>query len=242
MSGWNIDMSIAREKSLFWHGLWILCGKPETGQVVRIMRFTRNNYHYKIEKIKSESRSRAKQSLANALVNNRTRDYWSEIKKINKSKIEPISIVNGEYAYKDIANLFSCQYKSLYSSVTSDLSELSHMYDSIKADINNVCLSNNHSCGSFYDHTVYRINVVNAIRSLCAGKSDGVDDICSDNLKHATDRFIDYIVSLFNSILSHGCVPISFLSSTIIPIPKNPRLDLKNSENYRAIALSSVFG
>ena len=104
--------------------------------------------------------------------------------------------------------------------MTSDLFELSHMYDSIKADINTVCLSNNHSCGSFYDHTVYRINVVNAIRSLCAGKSDGVDDICSDNLKHATVRFIDYIVSLFNSILSHGCVPISFLSSTITPIPK----------------------
>ena len=192
--------------------------------------------------MKNESRSRAKQSLANALVNNRTRDYWSEIKKINKSKIDPISIVNGEYAHKDIANLFSCQYKSLYSSVTSDLSELSHMYDSIKADINNVCLSNNHSRGSFYDHPVYCINVVNAIRSLCADKSDGVDDNCSDNLKHATDRFIDYIVSLFNSILSHGCVPTSFLSSTIIPIPKNPRLGLKNSENYRAIALSSVFG
>ena len=104
--------------------------------------------------------------------------------------------------------------------MTIDLSDLSHMYDSIKADINNVCLSNNHSCGSFYDHTVYRINVVNAIRSLCAGKS-GVDAICSDNLRHATDRFIDYIVSLFNSILSHGCVSISFLSSTIIHIPKN---------------------
>ena len=163
----------------FWHGLWILCGKPETGQVAMIMRFTRNNYHYKIIKIKNESSSRAKQSLANALVNNRTRDYWSEIKKINKSKIEPISIVNGEYAHKDI----SCQYKSLYSSMTSDLFEPSHMYDSIKADINNACLSNNHSCGSFYDHTVYRINVVNAIRSLCAGKNDGVDDICSDNLK-----------------------------------------------------------
>ena len=86
------------------------------------MRFTRNNYHYKIRKIKNESRSRAKQSLANALVNNRTRDYWSEIKQINKSKIEPISIVNGEYAHKDIANLYSCQSKSLYSSVTSDLS------------------------------------------------------------------------------------------------------------------------
>ena len=61
----------------------------------------------------NESRFCAKQSLANALVNNRTRDYWSEIKKINNSKIEPISIVNGEYAHKYIVNLFSCQYKSL---------------------------------------------------------------------------------------------------------------------------------
>ena len=54
-------MSIAHEKiTLFWHGLWILCGKPETGQIARIMRFTRNNYNYKIRKMKNESRSRAR--------------------------------------------------------------------------------------------------------------------------------------------------------------------------------------
>ena len=74
-------------------------------------------------------------------------------------------------------------------------------------------------------YTVYHINVVNAIRSLCRGKSDEVDAIFADNLKHATDRFIDYIVSLFNSILSHGCVPISFLSSTLIPIPKKSKIE-----------------
>ena len=85
---------------------------------------------------------------------------------------------------------------------------------------------------------MYRINVVNTIRSLCAGKSDGVDDILFDNHKHATDRFIDYIVSSFNSTLSHGCVPISFLSSTTVPIPKYPRLDLKTSENYSVVCLA----
>ena len=53
-------MSIVREKSLFWHGLLIFCGKPETGQVVSIMRFTRNNYHYMIRKMKNESRPGAK--------------------------------------------------------------------------------------------------------------------------------------------------------------------------------------
>ena len=97
------------------------------------------------------------------------------------------------------------------------------MSESIKADINNVCLSNNNSCGSFYDHTVYCMNVVNAIRSLCVGKSDGVDVICSANLKHATDRFI---VSLFDSILPHGCVPSRFCSTTIIHMPKTELLYL----------------
>ena len=30
--------------------------------------------------------------------------------------------------------------------------------------------------------------------------------------------------------------------ATVLPLPKNSRLDLKNSNNYRAISLSSVFG
>ena len=67
--------------------------------------------------------------------------------------------------HKDIARLFLCQFKSLYSSVTSDLSELSHISERIKAGINN-----------------------------------------------------DYIVSLFNSISSHGSVSINLLSATIIAI------------------------
>ena len=54
----SASSTIARETYLFWHGLWILCGRPETGQVA--MRFTHNNYHYKIRKIKNETRYRAK--------------------------------------------------------------------------------------------------------------------------------------------------------------------------------------
>ena len=84
---------------------------------------------------------------------------------------------------------------------------------------------------------MYRINVVDAIRSLCAGKSDGVDDICSDNIKHATNIFMNFIVSLFNSILSHGCVPISFLSSTIIPILKIPDWVLKTQKTPELLHL-----
>ena len=87
-------------------------------------------------------------------------------------------------------------------------------------------------------------NVLNAVKSLHMGKADGVDPIYSDNLKHATSSrlFVQYVMYLFRSIMSHGCIPKSFLFATVLPLPKSPRLDLKNSGNYRAIALSSVFG
>ena len=49
--------------------------------------------------------------------------------------------------------------------------------------------------------------VCNAIRSLQSGKSDGVDDIYSDNLKNASHHFMECIMYLFNSILSYGCIP-----------------------------------
>ena len=43
-------------------------------------------------------------------------------------------------------------------------------------------------------------------------------------------------------MLCHGHVPNSLLCANIIPIPKSLRLNLSDSNNYRAIALSSIFG
>ena len=44
------------------------------------------------------------------------------------------------------------------------------------------------------------------------------------------------------ALLAHGVVPEDFLVSILIPIPKGPRVDARNSDNYRAVALSSVLG
>ena len=243
MPGWNHELSIAREQSLFWHNIWKECDKPQAGQIVTIMRYTRNHYHDLIKKIKTDRNSAVKRSLGNALQSGHTRNFWSEIYKISKAKVKKLSVaVNDLCTDEDIANLFAEQYELLYNSVTSDPSRLLNIYNDIIVSINTVCMSDNYSCGTFNDHSISNDNVYNAIRSLQSGKSDGVDDIYSDNLKNASHHFIECIMYLFNSIMSHGCIPESFLFATILPLPKNSRLDLKNSNNYRAISLSSVFG
>ena len=44
-----------------------------------------------------------------------------------------------------------------------------------------------------------------------------------------------------NCMLCHGYAPTSFLHAAVIPIPKNAKLNLSSTCNYRAIALSSIF-
>ena len=181
--------------------------------------------------------------MGNALQSGQTRNFWSEIYKISKAKGNKLSVaVNDLCTDEDIANSFAEQFELLYNSVISDPSRLLNIYNDIIVRVNTVCISDNYSCGTFNDHSISYDNVYNAIRSLQSGTSDGVDDIYSDNLINASHHFIECIMYLFNSIMSHGCIPESFLFATVLPLPKNSRLDLKNSSNYRAISLSSVFG
>ena len=58
---------------------------------------------------------------------------------------------------------------------------------------------------------------------------------------HGSALFM-HISLLFSGLLVHGCVPECMPTSTVIPIPKGKQANRTDSNNYRGIALSSVFG
>ena len=43
-------------------------------------------------------------------------------------------------------------------------------------------------------------------------------------------------------MLSHGVAPTGLLLSTMVPVPKDKRGSKSDSNNYRAIAISSILG
>ena len=43
-------------------------------------------------------------------------------------------------------------------------------------------------------------------------------------------------------MLMHGVPPTGLLISSLVPIPKNKRGNMRDSENYRQIAISSLMG
>ena len=93
-----------------------------------------------------------------------------------------------------------------------------------------------------YKHTTDFNDPAQAVTHIKLGKSDGHIRHRSDHIKYASGKLFIFKSLLFNSMFMHGYAPQNLLISTIVPIPKNRKMSINDSDNYRGIALSSVLG
>ena len=64
IAGWCDNVKESRDKSLFWHWVWLEAGKPMTGHVYCIMKRTRHRYHYAVRCAKRKSTETTRIKLA----------------------------------------------------------------------------------------------------------------------------------------------------------------------------------
>ena len=209
------------------------------GWIASIMKSTRAQYHYLIRKLKRSRDYQIRGAFGRALLRrcSSNRDYWKEVRKLRDKKSTVSTVVDGFTDCKDIANTFASKYKLLYNSVLSDELEMQAMTQSIAGEINSLCMTRE---GCTFIHSISVDDVKLAVKKLKSGKSGGSSGIMSDCYVRGTDLLYHYIALLFNCMLVHGVVPEDFRVSILVPIPKGPRVDARNSDNYRAVALSSV--
>ena len=233
--GWNDYVKRYFEASQFWHSLWINNNKPKTGIIADIRRKTRARYHLVIKMVKKyEAEIRCDKMSESKLLHD-TNGFWSQAKMFkHKSKSIPTTVdeIMGEH---DIAQLFAQKFEKLYNSVPYDPE---HM-ERITKEVNDKILR---------DQTLPISRTINvqdvhlAIRSLKHGKSDGSNNFASDHILYASQKLHVYISMLFKLMLNHGLSPDSMVKGTMVPIPKGRWNNLNNSDNFRAITLSSIFG
>ena len=106
------------------------------------------------------------------------------------------------------------------------------------------CIDNvNHkSSNHIHTHDITVEHVTNAISHLKSEKNDNFEGLSSDNFKNGTHLLNVYISLLFSTMLSHGTTPAGLLLSTLVSLIKNKRGNKCDSNNYRAIAISSIIG
>jgi hypothetical protein len=83
--------------------------------------------------------------------------------------------------------------------------------------------------------------VTAAIGRLKFNKNNGGKGLSTNRFKLACDELAIDVALLFTDNLVHDTVPLDFLLSTALPIPKGRNVNLTDSANYRGIVLGSVF-
>jgi len=111
--GWSEEVQPLRDKSLFWHNIWIDCGRPREGYVADCMRRTRASYHYAIRRVKKNEEQIIRDRIANSLLHDPNRNFWSEIRKIRNKRPANCRIVDGCTDEESVAQLFAWKYAEL---------------------------------------------------------------------------------------------------------------------------------
>ena len=96
------------------------------------MRHTRAKYHHAVKLLKRDSERLRRIKLAETLSEAPSRDFWTELKKINKSNRTAVNQLDGCTSDKLIAENLSNKYRNLFSSAPTE----SRDYDFINEKLN----------------------------------------------------------------------------------------------------------
>ena len=240
--GWNEYVERHKQTSQFWHFIWKERGSPPHGEIAQIMRSTRSKYHYAIRYVKKSEEMLRKNAMAKSISENNSRDLWKEVYKVRSKCKTSSQCMDDVSGIESISELFAHKYNVLYNSVCSNTTQLNELLALNENDIITNCSNNNTSLINKHTHHVSVDQLQNAIHKLKSSKSDCTDQLFSDHFINGTLRFFTLISLLFTSMLSHGVAPTGLLLSTMVPVPKDKRGSKSGSNNYRAIAISSILG
>ena len=226
--GWNDSVKQHKETAYFWHQLWVSCGKPINSEIHKIMKRTRNVYHYEIRKLKKSEELVKKNKLLDACLNGGG-DLFKEIRAIRKTKHVVANTMDG--VKEDIPDHFRNIYSNLYNSV-EDTENLARVSEQVELRVG--------------DQSLEDVNKVTpglikeAASKLRPGKTDPVFSFSSDCIKVKSEKLARLLSIIIQSFLIHGHVTRFLLLATLFPIIKDKLGSISNSKNYRSIAISSL--
>ena len=207
-------------------------GRPHTGAVADCMRRTRAAYHYAVRNVRRREAAIIQENFSKSVLENRTRDFWSEVRKLKNSSKYLSNNIDGTTDRHAIADMFAEKYDGLYTNVPYDSVEMAEIVRNITDGID----------GYSSDCIITVSDVAEAVSGLKTAKHDGYAGLSTDYVIYACDELFVHIALLFSAMLVHGLVFDDLTTSSIIPIPKGKNMNCSESCNYRAIALSSIFG
>lgn len=229
LPGWNEYVKhfhqLARDNFLLWRS----SGSQRQGHLYQQMRASRSRFKLAIRQCKQDKMRHAADSIAKKLLH-KDKVFWRDVKQM-QGNITPstAATVSGVSGSEEICEMWQNHYSNLLNS-TKDYSKKHDVLSSLE----------NLSPKDSVDR-ITSTEIRNAIKLLSKGKACGHDCISGEHLIYCDEK-IDCILSiLFNAMLVHSHLPDEFMFSLIIPLLKDKKGDITSKDNYRPIAITSIF-
>ena len=227
--GWKEFVEPMQDNAKFWYMVWLSAGKPENTELHRIMKSTRNKYHYQIRRCKRvEEYLRNCKMVQNGLENDV--DLFNEVRKKRLVRNEDEVTIDG-YNGNDIPEAFASVYSNLYNR-TRDDQKVYDILTKVNGMLSETDMEEVQKISSF--------TIKEALSKIKPGKTDPIYQFSSDCLKNAPDIFHDYLAKLVKTFFIHGYIPKVLLTAVLVPIVKDKLGNVCDSKNYRSIAISSL--
>lgn len=197
---------------------WCRGGKIRHGILYDAMKQSRSAFRKKLNYCKLNRDMLRNQAIAHSFSLKNKYEFWKQIKNITK-KSNCFSSIDNETNENKIADIFMENFKKITD-------ELSPSSANSAINFNNV-------------HSIKKLSVEitkNAIKNLKI--RNGPDDVNTILLLNVSDKTIQFMTDLFNSIIIHGIFPKNMTIGKITPIIKD-KFHPNNSNNYRPIMCSN---
>ena len=226
--GWVSEVKPYRDNAFFWHQIWKSCGRPINTEIHRIMKNTRNVYHFQFRKCKKAEEKIKRDNLLNACMGNGG-DIFKQIKALRKSAVPTATSIDG--VTQDIPEYFGKIYGELYNSAedAARLSEVNARADSKVTESDKLMLSK-----------ITPEILKQACKNLKPGKSDPIHSFSSDCFRNAPDSLYHHLAQVLKCCTVHSHVTLVLLLSTLVPLVKDKLGSMNTSKNYRSVAISSI--
>ena len=210
---WNDACTSTRNRNRFYHHIWKSLNRPTSGEVYKCYKASRKAYR-KACRDAVNCQYKNKHKLIDRLFKEkRNGQFWNLIRK-SKQQCLSTSAINIE----TLEIYFRDKFKK--SEIVSDYvqavtEEVDQQYASLCAD------------GSEGFHRISDAKIRKYITKLKRGYASGHDGILAEHLKNAVKtKLVLHLSNLLSICVTHGIVPDSFLTGTLVNILKKVNADL----------------
>ena len=228
--GWKEFVKPYKDDARFWFAIWESAGRPQNNNLHLIMKNTKNKFNYMLRKVRKREKHLRNDRFITECLNGKVNNVLSEIKR-SRQQNQVSSSMDGKSGSKNISDHFKNIYQELYNT-HDDKDEILVINNRIESKINQ---SQDNILNKITPNLVSKI-----ILRMKTGKNDVQYDWRSEAIKYANKIIAPILSVIFKFFLSHNHMSKPLLKSALVPIIKDSNLSHTASENYRAIAISSI--